>query len=239
VSCYAKRRLLSDSFSGGLNCLLNSCNCSVSGVGSGRSTQASINSLLALAVLFTRSLIIRFFLLRPLPLQPDMGRGKRGRSWTHRADGKRKRAPSPPSEDFGDSEYSEEASSEYDRSLAPASPTASSEDSDDSMGLSTAARAYWHSIDRIGLGLSDESEVSSDGWTPPRSGAATMVTARATTAVTTTAAETTAARAMTTRVTAAAATVTAAAATVRAMVTATAAMVARATAAGATVAAAA
>jgi hypothetical protein len=30
VPCYVKRRELYDSFSGGLNCLLNSCNCSVS-----------------------------------------------------------------------------------------------------------------------------------------------------------------------------------------------------------------
>jgi hypothetical protein len=71
-----------------------------------------------------------------------MGRGKRGKGWPRRADGKRKHPPSPPSEDFGDSEYSEEASSEYDRSPVPASPVASSEDSDDSMGLSTVSRAY-------------------------------------------------------------------------------------------------
>jgi hypothetical protein len=71
-----------------------------------------------------------------------MGRGRRGRGWPRRADGKRKRAPSHPSEDFGDSEYLEEASSESDRSPALASPPASSEDSDDSMGLSTVARAY-------------------------------------------------------------------------------------------------
>jgi hypothetical protein len=74
------------------------------------------------------------------------------------ADAKRKRAPSPPSEDFGSSEYSEEASSEYDRSPAPASLVASSEDLDDAMGLSTATRAYWRSIERVGLGGSDDSE---------------------------------------------------------------------------------
>jgi hypothetical protein len=91
-----------------------------------------------------------------------MGRGRRGRGWPRLADGKCKSAPSPPSEDFGDSEYSEEASSELDRSPAPASPLASSEDSDDSMGLSTAARAYWRSIERAGLEGSDESGVSSD-----------------------------------------------------------------------------
>eukprot|EP00267_Zea_mays_P043460 XP_020395553.1 late secretory pathway protein AVL9-like [Zea mays] len=91
-----------------------------------------------------------------------MGGGRRGRGWPRHTDGKRKHAPSPPSEDFGDSEYSKEASSESDGSPAPASPPASSEDSDDSMGLSTAARAYWHSIERARLGGSDESGVSSD-----------------------------------------------------------------------------
>jgi hypothetical protein len=155
--------MLPDSFSGGLNFLLNFCDCSASGVGSERSSPESINSLLAPSVLFTCSLIICFLLLRSLPFQPAMGRGKRGRSWPRHADGKRKRAPSPPSEDFGNSEYSEEASSEYDQSPAPASPVASSEDSDDSMGLSTATRAYWRSIERAGLGGLDESEeVSSE-----------------------------------------------------------------------------
>jgi hypothetical protein len=91
-----------------------------------------------------------------------MGRGRRGRGWPRHADGKRKRAPSPPSEDFGDLEYSEGASSEYDRLPALASPPASSEDSDDSMGLSTTAQVYWCSIEHAGLGGSDESGVSSD-----------------------------------------------------------------------------
>jgi hypothetical protein len=68
--------------------------------------------------------------------------GKKGKRWPHRADGKCKRALSPPSEDYGDSEYSEEVTSKYDRSPAPASPVASFENSDDSMGLSVAARAY-------------------------------------------------------------------------------------------------
>ena len=128
MPCYAKRRLLPDSFSGGLNCLLNSCDCSASGVESGRSPPASINSLLALAVLFTCSLTTCFLLLllHSLPFKSTMGRGRRGRGWPLRANGKRMRAPSPPSEDFGDSEYSEEASSEYDRSPTPASPVVTS-----------------------------------------------------------------------------------------------------------------
>jgi hypothetical protein len=40
---------------------------------------------------------------------------------------------------------------------------ASSKDSDDSMGMSTAAQAYWHSIERAELGGSDDlEEVSSE-----------------------------------------------------------------------------
>jgi hypothetical protein len=74
---------------------------------------------------------------------------------------KHKRPPSPPSEDFGDSEYSEEVSSKYDRSPAPASPMALSEDSDDSMGLSVVARAYWRSIKCAGLSGSDDSKEAS------------------------------------------------------------------------------
>jgi hypothetical protein len=118
-----KRRLLPDSFSGGLNYLLNSCDCSASGVGSGRSPPASINSPLAPVVLFTCSLIICFLLLRPsFPFQPTMGRGRRGSGWPSRADGKRKRSLRPPSKDFGDSKYSKEASSESDWSPARTSP---------------------------------------------------------------------------------------------------------------------
>jgi hypothetical protein len=65
-------------------------------------------------------------------------------------------------EGFGGSDYSKENSvefsSEYDRSPAPASPVASSDDSDDSLGLSAAERAYIHFIERAGLGGSDDSE---------------------------------------------------------------------------------
>jgi hypothetical protein len=135
VSCYAKR-LLPNSFLGGLNCLLNTCDCLASIVRSGRSLPTSINSLLA--PLFS-SLILRssvtFFSLSPL-LHPTMGKGKRGRGSPHRAGDKRKRDPSPPSEDFCDSEYSEEeVSSEFEGSLALASPPTSSDDSNDSQGL--------------------------------------------------------------------------------------------------------
>jgi hypothetical protein len=82
------------------------------------------------------SLILRssvtFFSLSPL-LHPTMGKGKRGRGSPHRAGDKRKHDPSPPSEDFGDSEYLvEEVSSKSEGSLALASPPTSSDDSDDS-----------------------------------------------------------------------------------------------------------
>jgi hypothetical protein len=86
---------------------------------------SSLNRPLALAIFFTCSLITCSFLLlllHFLTFHQTMGRGKRGKGWPRHADGKRKRPPSPPSEDFGDSEYSEEASSEYDRSPAPAYP---------------------------------------------------------------------------------------------------------------------
>jgi hypothetical protein len=37
-----------------------------------------------------------------------MGKSKKGGGSSHHSDDKRKREPTPPSEDFGDSEYSEE-----------------------------------------------------------------------------------------------------------------------------------
>jgi hypothetical protein len=81
-------------------------------VGSGRSPLPSINSLLALlfSSLGLRS-SVTFFFFHPL-LHSTMGKGKRGRGSSHHAGDKRKRDPSPPSKDFGDSEYSEEEVSE-------------------------------------------------------------------------------------------------------------------------------
>jgi hypothetical protein len=163
VSCYVKWRLLPDSVSGSLNCLLNTCDCSSSVVGSGRSPLASINSLLA--PLFS-SLILRSsvtsFSFHPL-LHPTMGKGKRGRGSSCHAGDKRKQDPSPPSEDFSDSEYlEEEVSSESEGSLALASPPTSSDDSDDSQGIAAEVWTYIRSVERAGLEESDESEVSSD-----------------------------------------------------------------------------
>jgi hypothetical protein len=92
-----------------------------------------------------------------------MAGGKVNKKGCRLAEGKRKRPASPPSEDFGDSKYSEEEfSSEYDRSPAPASPVASSDDSDNSMGLSAVEQAYIRSIEHVGLGGSDDSEEEED-----------------------------------------------------------------------------
>jgi hypothetical protein len=76
---------------------------------------------------------------------------------------KRKREPTPPSEDFGDSEYSEEEfSSESEGSPAPIPLRESSDDSDDSQGLAAEVWTYIRAIERSGLAGSDESEDSSD-----------------------------------------------------------------------------
>jgi hypothetical protein len=71
---------------------------------------------------------------------------------------KRKREPTPPSEEFGDSEYSEEEfSSEFEGSPAPIPLRA-----DDSQGLAAEVWTYIRAVERSGLEGSDESEFSSD-----------------------------------------------------------------------------
>ena len=76
---------------------------------------------------------------------------------------KRKREPTPPSEDFGDSKYSEEEfSSESEGSPAPIPLRESSDDSDDSQGLAAEVWTYIRAVERSGLEGSDESEYSSD-----------------------------------------------------------------------------
>ena len=76
---------------------------------------------------------------------------------------KRKRDPTPPSEDFGDLEYSEEEfSSESEGSPAPILLRESSDDSDDSQGLAAEVWTYIRAVERSGLEGSDESEYSSD-----------------------------------------------------------------------------
>jgi hypothetical protein len=65
-----------------------------------------------------------------------MGKNKKGGSSSHHSGDKRKREPSPPSEDFGDSEYSkEEFSSESEGSPVYAFPPVSFDDSNDSQGI--------------------------------------------------------------------------------------------------------
>jgi hypothetical protein len=76
---------------------------------------------------------------------------------------KRKREPTPPSKDFGDSEYSEEEfSSESEGSPAPIPRRESSDNTDDSQGLAAEAWTYIRAVERSGLEGSDESEYSSD-----------------------------------------------------------------------------
>jgi hypothetical protein len=92
-----------------------------------------------------------------------MGKSKKGSGSSPRSGDKRKREPTPPSEDFGDSEYSgEEFSSKSEGSPAPVSPPASSDDSDDSQGIVAEVWTYIRAVKRSGLESSDESEYSSD-----------------------------------------------------------------------------
>jgi hypothetical protein len=102
-------------------------------------------------------------LLFSLLFYSTMGKSKKGGSSSHHSDDKWKRELSPPSEDFGDSEYSEkEFSSESEGSLAYASPPVSSDDSDDSQGIAAEVWTYIRAVERSGLEGSDESEVFSD-----------------------------------------------------------------------------
>jgi hypothetical protein len=92
-----------------------------------------------------------------------MGKSKKGGSSSHHSGDKRKREPTPPSKDFGDSEYSEEEfSSESEGSPVHASPLASSDDSDDSQRIAAEVWTYIRAVERVGLEGSDESEYSSD-----------------------------------------------------------------------------
>jgi hypothetical protein len=143
VLCCVKRRQPPDVSSDGLKCILNFCDCSVTVVGGARLPSSSINSAFASPV-FSHLLLLAYS-----PLLPSGD--------------KRKREPTPPSEDFGDSEYSEEEfSSESEGSLAPVSPPASSNDSDDSQRIAAEVWTYIRAIERSGLKGSDESEYSSD-----------------------------------------------------------------------------
>jgi hypothetical protein len=118
-----KRRQLPDVSSDGLKCVLNA-----SRLFSDRGWRRAVafffyKQFLCLSGFFTSLAVLRC-LLSSSPCISTMGKNN-----------KRKREPTPPSEDFGDSEYSEEFSSESEGSLAPVSPPASSDDSDDSQGI--------------------------------------------------------------------------------------------------------
>jgi hypothetical protein len=102
-------------------------------------------------------------LLFSLLFYSTMGKSKKSGSSSHHSGDKRKREPSPPSKDFGDSEYSEEEFySEFEGSPAYASPPVSSDDSDDSQGIAAEVWTYIRAVERSKLKGSDESEISSD-----------------------------------------------------------------------------
>jgi hypothetical protein len=123
------------------------CDCSVTAVGGERLPSPSINNVVV-SLAFSHLLLFSVACFSPLPFASTMGKNN-----------KRKREPTPPSEDFGDSEYSEEEfSSKSEGSLAPIPLR----DSDDSQGLAAEVWTYIRAVERSGLEGSDESEYSSD-----------------------------------------------------------------------------
>jgi hypothetical protein len=119
------------------------CDCSVTTVGGERLPSFPINSALACLVFSHLSLFSTVCFLSSICIS-TMGK-------------KRKREPTPPFEDFGDSEYSEEEfSSESEGSPAPIPLHESSE------GLAAEVWTYIRAVERSGLEGSDESEYSSD-----------------------------------------------------------------------------
>ena len=127
------------------------CDCSVTAVGGERLPSPSINNTVV-SPAFSHLLLFFVACLSSLPFASTMGKNN-----------KRKREPTPPSEDFCDSEYSEEEfSSESEGSPAPIPLRESSDDSDDSQGLAAEVWTYIRAVERSGLEGSDESEYSSD-----------------------------------------------------------------------------
>jgi hypothetical protein len=111
----------------------------------------SINNVVV-SLAFSHLSLFSVASLSSLPCASTMGKNN-----------KRKREPTPPSEEFGDSEYSEEEfSSESEGSPAPVPLRESSDDSDDSQGLAAEVWTYIRAVERSGLEGSDESEYSSD-----------------------------------------------------------------------------
>jgi hypothetical protein len=127
------------------------CDCSVTAVGGERLPSPSINNAV-ISPAFSHLLLFSVACLSSLPFASTMGKNN-----------KRKREPTPPSKEFGDSEYSEEEfSSESEGSPAPIPLHESSDDSDDSQGLAAEVWTYIQAVERSGLEGSDESEYSSD-----------------------------------------------------------------------------
>jgi hypothetical protein len=127
------------------------CDCSVTAVGGERLPSPSINNVVV-SPTFSHLLLFSVACFSSLPFASTMGKNN-----------KRKREPTPPSEDFGDSEYSEEEfSSESEGSPAPIPLRESSNDSDDSQGLAAEVWTYIRAVERSGIEGSDESEYSSD-----------------------------------------------------------------------------
>jgi hypothetical protein len=127
------------------------CDCSVTAVGGERLPSPSINNVVV-SLAFSHLSLFSVTFLSSLPSASTMGKNN-----------KRKREPTPPSKEFGDSEYSEEEfSSESEGSPAPIPLRESSDDSDDSQGLAAEVWTYIRAVERSGLEGSDESEYSSD-----------------------------------------------------------------------------
>jgi hypothetical protein len=126
------------------------CDCSVATVGGERLPSPAINNVVV-SPAFSHLLLFSIACFSSLPFASTMGKNN-----------KRKREPTPPSEDFGDSEYSEEFSSESEGSPAPIPLRESSDDLDDSQGLAAEVWTYIRAVERSGLEGSDESEYSSD-----------------------------------------------------------------------------
>jgi hypothetical protein len=127
------------------------CDCSVTAVGGEWLPSPSINNAVV-SLAFSHLSLFSVASLSSLPFASTMGKNN-----------KRKREPTPQSEEFGDSEYSEEEfSSESEGSPAPIPLRESSDDSDDSQGLAAEVWTYIRAVERSGLEGSDESEYSSD-----------------------------------------------------------------------------
>jgi hypothetical protein len=127
------------------------CDCSVTAVGGERLPSPSINNVVV-SLAFSHLSLFSVASLSSPPSASTMGKNN-----------KRKREPTPPSEEFGDSEYSEEEfSSESEGSPAPIPLRESSDDSDDSQGLAAKVWTYIRAVEHSGLEGSDESEYSSD-----------------------------------------------------------------------------